>query len=142
MLTSSRPLQRQARSGRLQALLCAVVLGIVGMHSLGLHGGTTGADHAAHGMVMGVPADGPSLMADDTEPEGPSYRTPADGDHGSAMTLCLMMLAGAGATLLLLLSTRRSRSWLHQARSVAGHTMAAAMLSPPPPAARRMVLRC
>ena len=115
VLTSSQAIQRQLRCWRLPVLLCAVVLGIIGMHGLALHESTAGSSHGVHGTVMDVSGHHAGALASETAQPVPA--SPEPDDHSGVMALCLAMLAGAAFTVLLLLPRRRSPAWFVQSAS-------------------------
>ena len=115
MLTSNKAIQRQLHFWRLPALLCALVIGIIGMHGLALHGSTAGSSHGVHGAVMDVSGDhAGTLTSVTTEPD---RATPGPDDHSGVMALCMAMFAGAAFTMLLLFPRRRSLLWFVRSAS-------------------------
>lgn len=93
-------------------LLCAVVIGIIGMHGLALHASTAGSSHGVHVTVMDASGHHAGALAS-VAPQ-PVLATPGPDDHSGMMALCVAMLAGAAFTVLLLFLRRRSRVWFVQ----------------------------
>lgn len=109
----------------LAAAVASIVLGIIGMHALSTHG-VTGMGTNDHSTVTSpmTGAYGDMTAAADISPTagagaGMSSTAPDSGDGhslGSMVMLCFAMLvATAGALLLLLLGLRREpRVWAHR----------------------------
>lgn len=133
----------------------ALVLGLLGMHTLALHG--VSGEHAADG-GDGATSSGPSAHAghqvlDRRAPTGAEHTRVAAGDdrsgHGTghAMMLCVAMIAAAaGAVLLQLLLRRVPRSrWRVGPRRVGAPArgLAPERLATGPPAVWEFsVIRC
>ena len=132
----------------LAAAVVSVVLGIIGMHALNTHGVMGNTDHA-----MTSPATSPMTGAHADMSAGPETGSPTGsvpgGDNGPGMgsmvMLCFAMLvATAGALLLLLLGVRRMpRVWAHlPAPTTVTGWVTARLGTGPPPVWEFSVIRC
>lgn len=114
-------------------LLCAVALGIVGMHGLTQAGDTAHpiGHHITATVDVGPAAPNPDsrVISDD----------PSPGENPGLLTLCLMVLAPAGAVALWLLVRARVGGW-RACRVLLGR-VAATHVAVPPPLRRTTVLR-
>lgn len=123
----------------LAALLCAVVLGIVGMHGLG----PAAAEHPGypghHAGTVSLTAQAPQPADADTWDEQTRGAPAADA---GVLALCLMVLGtGLGIALLLLVGGGRGGAW--QVRRLVDRVVAAVAQTvlPPPGRPRSTVLR-
>lgn len=111
-------------------LLCAVALGIVGMHGL-VQGGDTAPSvghHVSQTVDLVAAADAPDVpvISDDSSPR----------ENPGLLTLCLMVLAPAVAVGLWLLVRSRLGGW-QPPRVVVRAVVATNVAVPPPPLWRR-----
>ena len=83
-------------------LLCAVALGIVGMHGLGGGASQSMGHHVAQAVDM-VPAS--------TTPDSPAVNDSSPSEDAGLLTLCLMILVPAVAAGLWLLVRSRVGGW-------------------------------
>jgi hypothetical protein len=121
----------------LAALLCAVALGIVGMHGLVSSPGTgeAVAHHAAGSSVAS--ADATAATGGATSEDGDTQEQGA-----GALALCLMMLAPAMALALTwLVGARHARGWRVPALGAGLAAAVRACVPDPPPWRRLSVLR-
>lgn len=116
-------------------LLCAVAVGIVGMH--GLVSGADSSESAGHHVAQALDVT-PEAAPLGAAPVGGEHSSPT---HGSGLlALCLMVLVPAVAVGLLLLA--RSRVGVrHLRRLLARAVLATDIAVPPPPFRRLTVLR-
>lgn len=106
MVTSHPMSNWESGSFRLPGLLCALVLGIIGMHGLAAHGSAGHAPDTAHSTVM--TADHESAHEEDISAHTAlAFVMPSSANPAGAMTLCAAMLTCVGVGLLLLLEVRR-----------------------------------
>lgn len=115
-------------------LLCAVALGIVGMHGLTPGGGASQSmgHHVAQAVDM-VPAS--------TTPDSPAVNDSSPSEHAGLLTLCLMVLIPVVAVGLLLLVGSRVGGW-HLRRQPVLAMLASELAVPPRPLWRQLgVLR-
>lgn len=128
VLTAARPSGRTA----LAAVVAALVVGILGMHALATHGttpATASAAAAASSMAMtgGMPAPEPTTSGDSHQGREHAVTSGASTsaadnaadtgsgsghDMGTMAMLCVVMLAAAALTLLVLLAVRIVRPLL------------------------------
>ncbi len=116
-------------------LLCAITVGIVGMH--GLVPGAGSAEHVGHAISHPVEA---LRGGEVSEGDRVSDATPPVDDAG-ILAMCLMVLTPGLALGVWLVATTRTRGWGHRpllARVVAAADLAAL---PPPSARQRTILR-
>jgi hypothetical protein len=123
-------------------LLCAVALGILGMHGLVSGAGGPEAGHGHH------PAPAIVTQADDAAPASESAGSPAVGDNdphppaGDAgmLALCLMVLTPVVAVGLWLRAKSRAAGWRLR-RLIVRAVTAAVDVPPHPPNRQLTVLR-
>jgi hypothetical protein len=156
-VVTSRTTTSQA-AGRLPPVLwagvvVALVLGIVGMHTLNTHGLMGGTDHAT---MTTAPDSGRDMSGDMTATHGGVAGAPAatmDGSEGGTgdvlghmLMLCVAMLTvAAGALLLALLALRRHpHLWaqLPTAPTTVTRWVSARLGVGPPPVWEFSVVRC
>ena len=124
--TAARPGGRTA----LAAFVAALVVGILGMHALAIHGttpATASADASSVAMTGGMPAPEPTASGDPHHGQAHAVTSGASTsaaddeadtgsgsghDMGTMAMLCVVMLAAAALTLLVLLAVRIARPLL------------------------------
>ena len=121
-------------------LLCAVVIGIIGMHGLAWHASTAGSSHGVHVTVMDLSGHHDGALASDTAQ--PVLAAPEPEDHSEVMALCVAMLTGAAFAVLLLLPRRRSPVWFVQSASSPHVFSVPLTLFQRLPVSRFSVIRC
>ena len=137
---SLAPFDRSASVGSRVAwvvLLCAVAVGIVGMH--GLVSSADSAESAGHHVTQAVDlapeAAGSHAASPDAGPVG--HEEPPTQESG-LLALCLMVLVPAVAVGLLLLA--RSRGGVRRLRRLLVRVAVAADVAVPPPPFRRFTV--
>jgi hypothetical protein len=118
------------RDVRWAVVAAAIILGILGMHTLALHGGHHGEGHGGHGEH---PASSYAGMGGDVA-------IAVD----TAMPCALMLGAGAGLLLLLALVRRARRPWVALPALVLARRVDWSVVprAGPPPEWRFSVIRC
>lgn len=124
-------------------LLCALIIGVVGMHALAMS--CTGPSHATMAASAGTTThhDGPGLQSHDIAATAVAAGA---GEHGGTstgvMSVCMALLTSAAGLLAALMLRRPSGGWTLHRSAAQGVLRCVQRLRAPPDLVALSILRC